>query len=412
MKLKNVHYGWIVVFTATFILMVWAISMYSRGIFLTSLTEWFNWSRGDVSGAYSLSMIIAGLLAFISGRLTDRFGPRIVITFLGLLVGGGLLLMSTVSSIVHVYLIWVLMIGVGGSCGFTPITSTLPKWFTKRRGLVIGITFAGVSLGGIIWPPVVERLIANIGWQSTYMIIGLITLVIITALAQLMRQSPQKIGLKPYGEKEKLESTPRIPDQTTTGLSFTQALKTAPYWLCGLIRFGSMFVFQLISVHMFPHAVDIGFSEITAAIIVSVTSISGTVSRLLTGFVADRIGHKLTLFLSIIVITLSLIVLVFAKELWHFYAFALLFGLAWGGLSVVQVTLIAELFGPRSLGSIIGSLELFLTIGGAIGISMAGIIFDATGSYAIPFLICIIQALIVMLFSFLLMRCKHTGVVY
>jgi len=125
MKLKNVHYGWIIVFTTAFILMIYAVSMYTRGIFLTPLTEWFNWSRGDVSGAYSLSMIISGLLAFISGRLTDRFGPRIVLTFLGLLVGGGLLLMSTVSSIVHVYLIWVLMIGVGGSCSFTPITSTL-----------------------------------------------------------------------------------------------------------------------------------------------------------------------------------------------------------------------------------------------------------------------------------------------
>jgi len=412
MKLKNVHYGWIVVFTATFILMVYAISMYSRGIFLTSLTEWFNWTRGDVSGAYSLSMIITGLLAFISGRLTDRFGPRIVLTFLGLLVGGGLLLMSTVSSIVHVYLIWALMIGVGGSCSFTPIASTLPKWFTKRRGLVIGITFAGVSLGGIIWPPVVERLIANIGWQSTYMVVGLITLVIITALAQLMRQSPQKMGLKPYGEKEKLESAPRIPDQTATGLSFTQAFKTAPYWLIGLIRFCSMFVFQLISVHIFPHAVDIGFSEIAAAIIISITSISGTVSRLLTGFVADKIGHRLTLFLSTVVLILSLIVLVFAKELWHFYAFALLFGLAWGGAGVVQITLIAEFFGPRSLGAIIGSLELLLTTGGAIGVSMAGIIFDATGSYAMPFLICIIQTLLVMLFSFLLIRYKHTGVVY
>jgi len=412
MKLKNVHYGWIIVFTAAFILMVYAVSMYTRGVFLTSLTEWFNWSRGDVSGAYSLSMIIAGLLAFISGRLTDRFGPRIVITFLGLLVGGGLLLMSTVSSIVHVYLVWVLMIGVGSSCSFTPITATLPKWFTKRRGLVIGITFAGVSLGGIIWPPVVERLIANIGWQSTYMVVGLITLVIITALAQLMRQSPQKMGLKPYGEKGKLESTPQILDQTATGLPFTQAFRMAPYWFIGLIRFCSMFVFQLISVHIFPHAVDIGFSETAAAIIISIISISSTVSRLLTGFVADMIGHRVTLFLSTAVLTLSLIILVFAKELWHFYAFALLFGLVWGGIGVVQVTLIAEFFGPRSLGTIMGSLEFLLTTGGAIGVFMAGIIFDATGSYAMPFLICIIQALLVMLFSFLLMRYKHTGVVY
>jgi len=412
MKLKNVHYGWIIVFTATFILMVYAVSMYSRGIFLIPLAEWFNWSRGDVSGAYSLSMVVTGLLAFISGRLTDRFGPRIVITFLGLLVGGGLLLMSTVSSIVHVYLIWVLMIGVGGSCSFTPITSTLPKWFAKRRGLVIGITFAGVSLGGIIWPPVVERLIANIGWQSTYIVVGLITLVVVTALAQLMRQSPQKLGLKPYGEEEKLESTPQILGQTARGLSFTQAFKTAPYRLIGLIRFCSMFVFQLVSVHIFPHAVDVGLSEIAAAIIISITSISGTVSRLLTGFVADRIGHRLTLFLSTVVLTLSLIVLVFAKELWHFYVFALLFGLAWGGTGVVQITLIAEFFGFRSLGTIIGSLEFLLTTGGAIGVSMAGIIFDATGSYAIPFLICIIQAILVMLFSFLLIRYKHTGAVY
>ena len=412
MKLKNVHYGWIIVFAAASIMMVFAIQMYSRGIFLTSLTEWFNWSRGDVSGAYSISFIVSGLLALFSGRLTDRFGPRIVITFLGLLVGSGLILMSTVSSIVHVYLIWALIIGVGSSCSITPILSTLPKWFNKRRGLVIGITFAGFSVGGIIWPPVVERLVANIGWQSTYMVVGLIILVIITALAQLMRQSPQKMGLQPYGEKEQVESTPRMPDPAAMGFTLTQALKTTPYWLIALFRFCSMFVFQLIAVHIFPHAVDIGLSEITAAIIISITSISSTISRLLASFVADRIGYRLTLFLSASVLALSLIVLVFSKELWHFYAFALLFGLAWGVSGVVQATLITEFFGPRSLGTIIGSLELLLTTGGAIGVFMAGIIFDATGSYTAPFIICIIQALLVMLFSFLLMRYKHTGVVY
>jgi MFS family permease len=414
MKLKNMHYGWIVAFTAGLILMVYSVSIYSRGIFLTSLTEWFNWSRGDISGAYSLSMITAGLLASFSGRLTDRFGPRVVITLLGLLAGGGLLLMSTVGSIVHVYLVWILIIGVGGSCSFTPITSTLPKWFKERRGLAIGITFAGVSLGGIIWPPIVERLIANIGWRSTYVVCGIITLVIIVLLAQLMKQDPQKIGIRPYGEKEEAEPEPewqRI-GQRTTGLSFSRALRTAPYWLMGLTRFCSMFVFQLISVHIFPHAVDIGFSEMTAAIIISIFSVSGTVSRLLAGFIADMIGHRLTLLLSAVILALSLVILLFANELWHLFTFALLFGLAWGGVGVTQVTLIAEFFGLRSLGTIIGSLELFLTTGGAIGVSIAGIIFDNTLSYTISFIICVAQALLVMLFSFLLIRYKHTGVVY
>jgi MFS family permease len=284
MKLKSVYFGWVIVFAAASIMMVFAIQMSSRGIFLTSLIDWFGWDRGDVSGAYSVSFIVSGLLALLSGRLTDRFGPRIVITFLGLLVGSGLLLMSTVSSIVHVYLIWALMIGVGSSCGITPILSTLPKWFNKRRGLVIGITFAGFSAGGIMWPPVVERLIANIGWQSTYMVIGLIILVIITALAQLIRQSPQKMGLQPYGEKEKVESTPQMQDSAAMGLTLNQAFKTVPYWLIALYRFCSMFVLQLIMVHIFPHAVDIGLSEITAAIIISITSISSTISRLLASF--------------------------------------------------------------------------------------------------------------------------------
>ena len=226
------------------------------------------------------------------------------------------------------------------------------------------------------------------------------------------RQNPQKMELKPYGHIEEPESTEQKVDLAMAGLSFGQAFKTISYWLIGLIRFCSMFVFQLISVHIFPHAVDVGLSEITAALIISISSISGTVSRLLAGFIADKIGHRLTLFLSTCVLAISLIILFFAQVSWHFYIFALLFGLAWGGVGVVQVTLIAEFFGPKSLGAIIGSLELLLTTGGAIGVTIAGTIFDASGSYDIPFIICIIQSLLVMTFSFLLIRYKHKGMAY
>ncbi len=306
MKLKNVHYGWVIVFVSALIMMVFAILISSRGIFLTALTEWFNWDRGVISGAYSVSFIVSGLLALFSGRLADKFGPRIMVTLLGLLVGSGLILMSMVSSIVHVYLIWILLIGVGSSCGITPLLSTIPKWFNKRRALVIGITFAGFSVGGITWPPVIERLVANVGWQSAYMIAGLITLVIITALAQLMRKNPQKMGLQPYGEREQVKSTPRVLDLAATGITLTQALKTTSYWLIALCRFSFMFVFQLIAVHIFPHAVDIGLSQIIAATIISITAISNTISKLLVGFVADRIGYRLTLFLAAVVLVKSL----------------------------------------------------------------------------------------------------------
>jgi MFS family permease len=173
-----------------------------------------------------------------------------------------------------------------------------------------------------------------------------------------------------------------------------------------------MFIFQLMSVHIFPHAIDIGLSEIGAAIILSIISISSTFSRLLAGTIADRIGHRLTLFISTVILTLSLIVLFFSKVLWHFYIFSILFGAAWGGVGVVQVSLIAEYFGFQSLGAILGSLEFLLTTGGAIGVYLAGIIFDTTGTYTISFVICLGQAILVMLFSFMLMRYTHTGTTY
>jgi MFS family permease len=226
-----------------------------------------------------------------------------------------------------------------------------------------------------------------------------------------MKHSPQRIGLKPYGDEASLETTQAI-DQSVRGVSFTQATKTIPYWLIGFIRFGSMLTFQLISVHIYPHVVDIGISEIVAATIISITAASGTVSRLLAGFVADRIGNRLTMVLSAIILILSLLGLLFAREIWHFYGFALFFGVAWGGIGVAQVTLIAELFGPRSLGAIIGSLELFLTLGGATGVWLAGIIFDATGSYTVPFIICLIQAALVTIFGTILIFRKHKGEVY
>jgi MFS family permease len=372
--------------------------------------EWFNWNRGGISAAYSLSAIVIGLLSLITGRLTDKFGPRLVIMSLGLLVGSGLLLMSTVSSVVHIYIIWTVIIGVGGSCSLAPILSTLPKWFTKHRGLALGIALAGFSLGGIIWPPVVQYWITNIGWQSAYIVSGVITLVIIIALSQLLRHSPQKIGLQPYGEEVSTQPLVGTPDQTIPGMVFRQAFRTVPYWLISLLRFCLMFVVQLITIHIFPHAVDIGFSETVAATILSTIAISSTVSRLLIGIIADTIGHRLTLFISAGILTLSLIILVFTMEELYLYISASLFGLAWGGTGLTASTVVAELFGSKSLGTILGSLEIPLTVGGAVGASITGIIFDATGSYTISFLICIILAILSLILGFALIRYRKTEI--
>ncbi|MFC1899942.1 MFS transporter [Chloroflexota bacterium] len=413
MILRKIHFGWVIILITTLITIVFSVLMSTRGIFLSSLIDWFGWDRGDISSAYSASFVISGLLALFSGRLTDRFGPRIMVTLLGLLVGTGLILMSMVTSIIHVYLIWVLLIGVGVSCGIIPILSTIPKWFNKKRGLAFGITLAGFGFGGIIWPPIMDHLITNVGWQLSYVFAGILVLVIIPVLAQLIRQDPQKMGLQPYGATGEITPIPEIYNSTITGFTLIQALKMPPYWLISLSRFCSMFIIQLMMVHIFPHAVDIGFQEITAAFIISIMSTATVISRLFTGFIADKMGYRLTLFVSANVLIISLVILNYFREpSWLYYVFALLVGSVWGASDILMTNLSTMYFGLRSIGTILGSMELFLTAGGALGVAIAGIIFDRTGSYSIPFLICLIQAVLFMLFSVLLIRSRNTKIIY
>ena len=128
MNLKNLHYGWVMVIVAACILAAYAPVIYTFGIFLKPLTMEFDWDRGALSGAYSLKILITGLLAILAGRISDRYGPRLLVTISGLLIGVGFLLMSQVSSLWQVYLIWGVIFGVTGSCCFVPIPSAYCHW--------------------------------------------------------------------------------------------------------------------------------------------------------------------------------------------------------------------------------------------------------------------------------------------
>ena len=215
------------------------------------------------------------------------------------------------------------------------------------------------------------------------------------------------MGLTPYGSIEPSESAD-VPAHDAAGMTFSEARKTLHFWILSLSRFSTMFTFQVVTVYVYPHIVSLGIAEITAALVISIIGISGTISRLLISTIADRIGPKLTLFLSVIILTTAFTTLFFSRELWHFYIFAVLFGMAWGGIGMSQILITANIFGPKSLGTIIGSMEFILAMGGAIGVYIAGIIFDATGSYNVTFLICIGQALVLTICSYILIRSKNS----
>ncbi len=405
MRLKNLHYGWVIVVIGACVLAVHASVIYGFGIFLRPLTMEFGWERGALSVAFSISFLVGGGLGIFTGRLSDKYGPRILVTLYGLLIGIGFLLMSQINSLWQVYLIWALLIGVGSSCVWVPILSTIPRWFAGKRGVAMGLTVAGLGVGGVISPPLAQWLISSYGWQQAYIVFGLITLIIVIPLAQFMKHSPQRIGLKPYGEEGVMAGEQSMAS-AVGGFSFKETIRTSRFWLFGLALFCFLFVLELILVHLAPHAVDTGISAMVAASIVSVVAIASVIGRFSSGFITDKVGARLTLVACLSLVTLALIWLLFAREIWMFYIFAVVFGFAYGGTVPLEMLVPAELFGLESSGVIFGGLIFIGTIGGALGGPLGGGIFDVTGSYSLALLISIIIGALAIILSLILLRAK------
>ena len=238
--MKHLYYGWVIVIIGFCVLATNALVIFGFGIFLKPLIAEFDWDRGSLSGAFSLGMLIGGGFSLISGRLSDRFGPRILVTAAGLSLGIGFLLMSQISLLWQVYSVWGLFIGIAIGCSVTPISSAIPRWFTEKRGLAIAIPMAGFNIGAVIAPLLIQWLISAYGWRQSFLVLGFIPLVITVPLAQFIKREPQQIGLKPYGESslaEKSQPTvPAIPEPP-----FSLIIKTAPFWIFGAMQFARFF---------------------------------------------------------------------------------------------------------------------------------------------------------------------------
>ncbi len=377
-------YGYVVVAVIFLILVIIGGAHYSFGVFFKPLAGEFGWSRAMTSGAFSLYIVLSGFLWMISGRLNDRFGPRIVMTGTLLFLGLGYLLMSRISVIWHLYLFYGVIIAVGMSAAFVPMASTVARWFVKNRGLMTGIAISGVGAGTMVMPPLASWLIASYGWRISYIILAVVVWVVLMAIAQLLKRDPSQIGKLPYGYHEIRTEGPSLGEE---GFSTKEAIFTRQFWLLGIISLLFGVFLQGVMVHIVLHAIDTGIPPTMAATVLTAVGGLGIAGRIIMGSAGDRIGNRTVLIICYAIITVALAWLLVVKELWMFYIFAGVFGFAYGGLGAVLSPLVADLFGLRSHGAILGITGFANQIGGAIGPVMAGAVFDTTGSYYIAFLI-------------------------
>jgi predicted MFS family arabinose efflux permease len=291
---------------------------------------------------------------------------------------------------------------MGGS--FVPPTSTIARWFVKRRNTMTGIALAGISVGGLITPPLANWLISIYGWRISYIILGGLALVAVILVAQLLRRDPAQVGLRPYGESEE-ETALKV---STKAFSLREATPTRQFWLVLSMYFCLGFSMFTILVHIAPHATDLEFSAATAANILATAGGVGAIGRLALGWAADRIGNRQVFILGFALMAAALFWLIPATETWALYLFAAVFGFAAMGCAVSESPLVAELFGLRSHGLILGVINIGFCIGAALGPFLAGYIFDVTSSYSVAFLVCAAVSVVGVILSAVLTSTKAT----
>lgn len=385
-KGSGIYYGYIVLIACFFIMALVYGSQTSFGVFFKPISNDLDWTRAGTSGAFALNMIVSGFLGIVAGDLSDRFGPRKIVTLGCLVLGAGYLLCSTINNLWQLYLYFGILVAVGQSAIYVSLLAVLARWFTRQRGLMSGIGISGLGFGIGVIPIFASYLITSFTWRPSFLILGAIDLILLILFAQLLRKGPRTTVLADNSQND-------IVPVKRREFSLKEALKTRLFWIIFVAWFFYGAFSQVGMIHIVPYATDLGMAAVAAASLLTIMGIIGTFGRVGLGFMADRFSNKKTIYVSFALMAVSFIGLVVSYNLGILYGFAVIFGLL-SGCGILLGSTVAEYFGLKGLGSISGAIILAYSIGGAVGPFLAGGIFDATGSYQLAFLSCGISGLV------------------
>jgi len=360
---------------------------FTFGVFMPFISADTGWDRGSLSLPYSMYVFVYGALSLVTGRLTDRLGPRLVLTVGGCLLGSGVMLMSRVHALWHLYIVLGVIAASGMSAAYVPCNATVVRWFTLKRGLALSITSSGASFGMFIFPPLTTALITAYGWRATYLMLGLMAVAAIISCATFIVRDPEKMGLRPDGlpPQEPPPSHAALDVSLAADWTLAQAKRTTAFWLLTVIFTLTWLVVFLPMVHIVPFAIDLGISHFRAAMTISIIGFAGFAGRLGIGAISDRLGRVFTLGVCLLLEALAFLGFTISTGLGILYPAAALFGFSYGGITALFPAVIGDFFGRIAVGSIVGFIFALAGSPAAFGPLIAGYIYNATNSYSAAF---------------------------
>ena len=376
-------YGWTIVAAAFSVLFIAYGAQYSFGIFFNALLDEFGWSRSSLAGAFSLYAFGYCVFGFPAGRLTDRWGPRIVITVGAVFLATALAGMALVTQLWQPYVLYGLVAALGMGTAYVPCNSTVVKWFSRRRGLAVGLASSGGSVGTFVLPPTAQLLVATVGWRSAYVIFAAAVLVILTSVAVIMRRDPDSMGLHPDGDAA---APPRATDDPGEW-PLSRAIRTPTFWLLGATFTATWVPVFIPLVHLVPFTRDLGYSPLVGAWSVSTLGAAAVAGRLVMGPLSDRIGRRPTLAVAMVLQAIAFGGFAGAQAVPALFLSAAAFGYSYGTISTLFPAIVGDFFGRAAAGALVGFLFMLAGSMAAWGPLGAGAIYDTTGSYTAAFML-------------------------
>jgi len=415
----SIYYGWVVVAACFLVIALVSPLISSFSIFQVVMLREFNWSRGGIAIALAIHLVLGGLASPFAGDLIDRYGPRRVMPVGAAITAVALMLMSQSASLWHFYVAFGVIAAIGSSLlQLVPLTTLTSKWFARHRGAAIGIVSAGSGAGQLALLPLMQYLIKYIGWRYTYLMFGVMILIVPTALIWLFlyskpedrepsaaddlreRSEGQEASVSKETDGREIKRENKGARQSEmiildkewaeTEWTVSKALRTFRFWALTLMMALFAAGFFLISVQLAAYLEDKGYSALLAASVIGLQGGLNMAGKFVGGILCDRIGREKTLTLSIIVFATCIALLNLAGVVINptlIYVFTIFYGIGFGMSLPALITSAADLFQGKHFGSILGVIVFGGFIGGAIGAWLGGYLFDLTRAYQINFLV-------------------------
>jgi len=374
-------YAWVRLGVALALMTIGGAGMYSMSVVLPPLQAEFGIARATASLPYTLTMIGFGFGGILMGKLSDRFGVMVPVIVGSLCLALGFVAAGSSQNLFQFSAAQGLLIGLLGTSGtFVPLVADIALWFTRRRGIAVAIVMSGNYLAGAVWPPLMQYFIDHAGWRATYVGTGVFCILAMPLLALSLKRKPPAIA--------DVAPTSGAPRARSASSGRERPLGFSPDALQTLLCIAGVsccVAMSMPQVHMVAYCGDLGYPAARGAEMLSLMLTFGIVSRLASGWIADRIGGLRTLLLGAVLQAVALALFLPFQQLSALYVISALFGLFQGGLVPSYPIIVREYFSPREAGVRTGTVLMATLFGMALGGWLPGWIFDLTGSYRVAF---------------------------